>query len=1203
MPSLPPLKPETWDVAWLLWLDTIERLDTILQEIRHSQINLIHTLRTPQLYEPLRYEEDYLWGSYKKADGTTSSWQELLAEPTLVKTIERWVAAWVIPYPVYNSSRVPNTNQKLPEDTAKFCNPTSYAKITDNLKEKITAAVRNGEWSADNRRLFHALSSLQLLKSNVLRDKLILCRWGTKAIATQDQSGIITAVDHERALGRFLLVRTAIMEQCHLHIRNLGDLKAQFDSALDLGIQDHPKPITHRRREQGLYSSYLSDRCRELGELLQDYLMSGTRKSSPTTFRGELYAHRWSHSATSSASVMRDGIGWQEWRRTARHTDLINTSFWMPERPDLQSVIAHEVAHTALHHAYGDLEPHYLKNADGSFPRLLRLLSCALDSFGMTRFPKGDPRYAHDHALNELACDLLAATVIGPAYLFALTQEIMGLDLECLFRSPQHDIDFELADAWLDDGWAALSLPGFEWHYRLRLVCEWTSRITKSHTEKDPLTQRLTAGVEDLCRILLETVGDLGPKGIEPRIASWTHMTNTMVTVIRDSDALAEARRWRSNLNKTTPAPTPTSNSFTDELKHILGTARAEQGLGAHPADHLQPLPQQTREFLQKAILERKKKRLLKHSTQPEADFKTYYLDDQAPLSSLFRCLQDIPWQSALLRARDFIYCNPPAIPMGEIWNNEEKGKWLIEMHLDGAPGRELYQIALELAYWQQASPIDSITTILRLWDGVNADEKFKDLRTPTATPTATQLKLLEQDMATLRQWCSPPPQNLTEQIGQALTAIRREKGLAEEGKAVNALHPTGWLDAPYHAATEWSMDTPGMRRQKLVRLQHKKLMQLAEIAERHSYNKTLEDIASYLRFTNKESEVEHELLTSFTQKDFQPRIVMLERIAASHLGDNSQYLTQGPFGDNDEVSYHPLMGRYDLFGIRKKNNLFRAALPSFSNNKNEEEKLPPFFMRQELAILFNLTQSDGQEHPLDRTDRIPLAFLSITLNSRSDRLDFLYRLKKKHVCEGTISNFDIALLSEGWGDIVIIITDEKGGNCKNGTEKLKRIFDIQGKIFDDFLVERTELILTFHCLDALSNAQDQNGSIGFNPFSLVSRVRVSKRAHKGEASMGVNDKFVELLTEIGERCPSKRAFDVVRTPGRTDFSIYFRCRFFMRNQGIRNELLSRISHNSDDVLTVISRQQNDKDHDRPTNSTLDKCINMKCPYLIEETP
>ncbi|MGE4291304.1 MAG: hypothetical protein AB7E32_03740, partial [Desulfovibrio sp.] len=52
----------TRNFALLCVLDTLERIDIFLHEVRNIQINIIHSLRSPILLRSLRLEEALLWG-------------------------------------------------------------------------------------------------------------------------------------------------------------------------------------------------------------------------------------------------------------------------------------------------------------------------------------------------------------------------------------------------------------------------------------------------------------------------------------------------------------------------------------------------------------------------------------------------------------------------------------------------------------------------------------------------------------------------------------------------------------------------------------------------------------------------------------------------------------------------------------------------------------------------------------------------------------------------------------------------------------------------------------------------------------------------------------------------------------------------------------------------------------------------------------
>ncbi len=56
-------------LGFIAWVDTFERIDTLLVEYRHAQVNLIHHLHAPVLYRFLRREEKYIWGPAGRGRG------------------------------------------------------------------------------------------------------------------------------------------------------------------------------------------------------------------------------------------------------------------------------------------------------------------------------------------------------------------------------------------------------------------------------------------------------------------------------------------------------------------------------------------------------------------------------------------------------------------------------------------------------------------------------------------------------------------------------------------------------------------------------------------------------------------------------------------------------------------------------------------------------------------------------------------------------------------------------------------------------------------------------------------------------------------------------------------------------------------------------------------------------------------------------
>ena len=83
-------------LAFLSWLDAIERIDTLILEIRHVQETIASQLHEHKFYDVLRYEDYYLWGTYTRA---------VVKEPS---------------YAADTSSTTPNKEEYAPQDWSKI---------------------------------------------------------------------------------------------------------------------------------------------------------------------------------------------------------------------------------------------------------------------------------------------------------------------------------------------------------------------------------------------------------------------------------------------------------------------------------------------------------------------------------------------------------------------------------------------------------------------------------------------------------------------------------------------------------------------------------------------------------------------------------------------------------------------------------------------------------------------------------------------------------------------------------------------------------------------------------------------------------------------------------------------------------------------------------------------------------------------------
>jgi hypothetical protein len=243
---------DTLALYFLAWQDVIERLDTIILEIRHIQQNIIHLLHVPELYEPLRHEEDYLWKYDRWGDKT-----EQRNKIQLVKS-------WINDYPPISREVTPS--QKDPAGhRQRVANPEDKVRKADEIFTRIQAIVQDCVdyelWSVDQKARYHNLAALQTLKQNVFNDKLALCEIACPLFSHIIETGQ-SATNRKYDLANFIFTRTAIMARSREYINRLGDLQTNFSHSQDFGLHDHPRPNINRRRDQHMYGVHLNNRCK-----------------------------------------------------------------------------------------------------------------------------------------------------------------------------------------------------------------------------------------------------------------------------------------------------------------------------------------------------------------------------------------------------------------------------------------------------------------------------------------------------------------------------------------------------------------------------------------------------------------------------------------------------------------------------------------------------------------------------------------------------------------------------------------------------------------------------------------------------------------------------------------------------------------------------------------------------------------------------
>jgi hypothetical protein len=734
MPSCPdstgsPVEAERI-LGFLAFIDTLERLDTLILEVRHTQVNIIHQLRLPALYRPLRFEEDFLWGTWPaetdddngvlpRSDGLYRKLGHRLFDS--MKSAEEAI----IGYPPLTTTNAENART---EERSSILGPEAKQEVRKEIQRKMRRAIDRlwlkGAWSATQKRQYHLLCVLQDMKRDMLRDKLRLCASAMKTFERPDMPSDASL----HAMGRFMLFRAAVQGRLRDFVVYLGDLQGQFARDLDMGLRDQPRPLLERRREQGLYSGFLADFCRHIqGEIASLLGFFGVQKKSEEDIK---IMHRWAHDFTSRNQPY---LGSELAQRGRSTVAFINTSYWMLERPDLQPIIAHEIAHVLLVDCYDELHSQRLSNATDEFARLLRTLHHCISRFQADPWsaPKGTPdlqaqpstRSLAGHYLTnkelrprqlvtEIAADLLATAIIGPGYLLAMFLSGAGAGLEELFRQPNDSIDLTLMEFIDDRGHNALIDASRQWYVRFKVACAWLRRIQhRKKTEMSRLEDYLIQGVERNADDLFAVLA--GIDGVDPEADGyWRRLTGRLSELVAESNAAAEARRWR----------------------HLRGNDYERHGLlGSKEGRRL--LPRSTRRLPIK-VREMLCERMLAYKCQPgqplgglsgddaRAALDRFYLgripENKARMCPLFQHHYDIPWQSSILRALDFFPIDSGSDADAVSGSTDadvkaiEPQRWLVEIHEGTSLGRDMYQIALEFHYWQLGSAFQRLSEVFR---------------------------------------------------------------------------------------------------------------------------------------------------------------------------------------------------------------------------------------------------------------------------------------------------------------------------------------------------------------------------------------------------------------------------------------------------------------------------------------------------------
>jgi hypothetical protein len=1030
-------------LSLLAWVDAHDRLDTLTLEIRHIQTNLVHALRVPVLYRPLRFEEGCIWLSDKDMGGVHADWEHTLMRDMDGPSV--LADAAIIPYPRPDSACPPSADNGR---GTKGCRE----EIDIQCTKAVCAAWRI--WNLDQKRYFHGLTALQRIKGSILRDKLFLTKHALKAfVPLYMPDGNRAAVS---ARSRFLLVRGAVLARATQYVEFVGDLQAQFGRSMDIALQDGPRPQLERRREQGLYTSFLADRCRDLNDEIARLLVDGYQVASKDveTVRQQLTMHRWSHDFSSRVHVFHDDPGADAaLAERSRAVTFINTSYWMTDRPDLQSVIGHEVAHGAMESVYSEFRPDSLLERGDAFALMMSDLGTALHIFGVEHKERPLSQQSRSsYLLPEIGADLLAAAVQGHEYLTALFLELFGQSLEHLFMADTDEIN--LGRAELLQGRVGLVDLEQSWYLRLHLLCTWIEQV--HHLDHSALDTAVVKGVRSMLDGFMDYLESLQYEdpddGREHDL--YRVLTKRMCEIVRDSKAVDVTKRWRK--------------------------ARADDAQLDGPRllpRHTRRLDEQARDFLFRKMLAGKKLRVpkLRSSATPtdliEA-FDHLYLGKGFPTPAsndaprlgrrpLFYHYYDIPWQCALMRMQEFREQLP-----GGGWNEQPKAHDLLEkLCCDTALGRELYHIALELYFHNSRSALWRMELAVRF-----LSEALDHYGQP-------QTRCLRDLVSAIVRWLGGSPEGNSQALGELVTTLTKcyvEADLTIRAEfyelsweCVHQFSAKAWLDQ--HASSGQTIeDRCRANRTRVVeKLLGYKLKQLRDLLDKQLPSCQVlgdgeQDLAAALRiirgflktrplnepvmrtltraFTPSPKQehdlVNHELmvvgrisvsgsyhLLGLSQRQDEPSLSRLQALPNGQLlwyqqpticGQHrapvsSQKPASEPPSGESRTRYkllHGILGRYDIVSLLSAKPMCRCDLPVFDRAVEQgagggrvpaadEECFPSFFVRRELAIpvRLDLNARSGLGNG-DNDNPCPIAgVLAVSLTHRQARLDMVYRL------------------------------------------------------------------------------------------------------------------------------------------------------------------------------------------------------------------
>jgi len=1066
--SITPESVGASELYLLSWIDAIERLDILLLEARYLQTNIINDLREPALLLALKYEEKYLWGK---------GWGKSLEEedPKIL------AKKWIISYP----------NRKNNIDTEKVIDKIKENKegTRDNIKNRLSLLIdkvwHKGSWSQEQRSNYYSLKAIQILKMEILRDKLELS-YHALYIARLHQFNAIETFSNKNKndqRARFMVLRGAILYRASTdYVERIRDYQYQFSKTVDTFVDYTISYNKYRRRDLGVYSDFLRDRTLEIyNEMthLLDYLkIESNDKQEP------LILHNWMHAYTSKSKYYNNTVS----DKDVMH---ITTHYWMPERPDLQPIIAHEIAHKFIKKKFGDISHGKISYLNDDFSRLLLRIYAALDDFSDNPFDIIiDPKAI----TKELSCDFLAVTIKGIKYVYAQFIELLSSDISFFATLTRNgkDIDY--------DNIKHLSYNTLEqfyenriWYLRIKITLEWLKKIKIKDSPYSNLDREFILGVDKIADEILELYKSLAITGLQSKKESfWKELTHHLAFIIDDSDEITkDIMKWRSE--KADDVFVKKTGKRKNKPKYPRSVARIDI---------------RVRRVLYETQLAMKTKsgRLLYQETDDlDTKFENAYGvhfnfnnsnndNKQRSTSPLYLHIYDIVWQSSLMRAKDLLF---------EINNNNkiiarkvhDISPIINAIHFEFSMGRDLFLFALEFSIFDHDSPHDRLRTISHLLDIENNQDKknknelYKSINKWNGSNGENIKYLLDAIKKTNRG-----SKEHREKEGLIGCKIKELFDIFNKNKEIIKKEKTNLIPLHYFLKTK---DKNRNKNKVYENSFYRIVLEGFCLNEEKTYQLPMGYIIGNISLSASYAQ----LRDSTNEKDDLKKVThnVIRHNEFLNSAENS-WKNKGIIGNKENV-YRRQLGRYDIMFFNPATSLYRCHLPSFSEKDTHhvyDEKFHSFFTRKEMAIPFVLGRKPWNS---DFSTSKILVAVRIKLKQRNYRLNFLYRLRRMclnefeynddHILENMTKSFNIAkdkndknisredcaFLIDGVEDILLLFMEDKSDECECGNflyenkkikNRLDNILKIQNSIYQDFMVDRTRLSFSQNCLKAL---------------------------------------------------------------------------------------------------------------------------------------